>query len=350
MPDKLRLQILQDVKEPGNLLLDLIIMIICRKLRTLLTIHLISILLISGFCSCGNNAKPLAGSPSWCDKKPRPGLEKLTEIKTNRPWFKVYDTGNGVYAILEPYNYQEVISYLITGKQKALLFDTGMGLDSISPLIKALTKLPVIVLNSHTHHDHVGGNHEFNYILAMNTDFTKKNAAIGYSHALVREEVTPASFCLRCLPKTDTTNYSISPFKISEVIDDRHVIDLGGRQLQVIATPGHTPDAISLFDKENGYLWTGDTFYEGPIFLFDKETDLNAYQKSIKKLAWLAPSVKWALPAHNLPLADPHELIEANDFFIEIKNGSKKGASEENNTLSFKSARFSFLIGKDLLK
>ena len=70
------------------------------------------------------NAQSLATDKSkgWCDKKLRPELLKLKEIKTSRPWFKVYDVGNNVFAIDEPYNYEETIAYLIIGKNKALLF------------------------------------------------------------------------------------------------------------------------------------------------------------------------------------------------------------------------------------
>jgi glyoxylase-like metal-dependent hydrolase (beta-lactamase superfamily II) len=305
--------------------------------------------LIGCFYGCHDNKKTTQTLPNWCNKQIRPELKKLTEIKTKRKWFKVYNVGSNVYAIIEPYNYQEVISYLILGKEKALLFDTGMGLDSISPLIKELTLLPIVVLNSHTHYDHIGGNYEFSYILAMNTDFTKNNAANGYSHERVKQEVGPDALCLQRLPKTDTANYRIRPFKIAKFIGDGYKIDLGGRKIEVIAAPGHSPDAVALFDEQSGYLWSGDSFYEGPIFLFSDGTDLGAYEKSIEKLALLAPRLQRVFPSHNLPIADPRELIDAYNDFIKIKNGTKEGEANEDKTILFKFAKFSFLIKKDLL-
>src|SRR3569833_230168 len=95
---------------------------------------------------------------SWCNRSMRSGLKNLREVKTPYPWFKVYDVGHHTYAIAEPYNWEETIGYLIIGSNKALLFDTGMGMDHVSPVIKQLTRLPVWVLNSHTHPDHIGGN------------------------------------------------------------------------------------------------------------------------------------------------------------------------------------------------
>jgi hypothetical protein len=58
------------------------------------------------------------------------GLKIMKSSLPSHPWFKVYPLGDSVYAIYEPYNWQEMISYLIIGSEKALLFDTGMGLDS----------------------------------------------------------------------------------------------------------------------------------------------------------------------------------------------------------------------------
>ena len=282
---------------------------------------------------------------NWCEQPLRPELQKLKEIKTSRPWFKVYDVGHNTYAIDEPYNWEETIAYLILGKNKALLFDTGMGLDSISLVVKELTKLPVWVLNSHTHPDHIGGNHEFGHILAMNTAFTCIHSANGYQHNEVKAEVSPASFCQARLAGEDTALYYIRPFKVSRFITDGYIINLGARKLQVIATPGHTPDAICLYDKQAGYLWAGDSFYQGPIFLFSDSTDLKAYKKSINTMARLAAACKRVLPAHNLPIAKPAMLIEAAKAFNQIASGERKGKPGEYNSLVFDCGKFSYQIG-----
>eukprot|EP01037_Dinobryon_pediforme_P007960 gene7960-8034_t len=286
---------------------------------------------------------------SWCDKSPRPGLEKLKEIKTSRPWFKVFDVGNNTYAIDEPHNWEETIGYLIVGKDKALLFDTGMGLDSISPLVKELTKLPIVVLNSHTHPDHIGGNYEFNDVLAMNTAYSRTHAANGYRHDDVKWEVSPASFCLASLPNTDTANYHIRPFRVAHYISGGYVIDLGERKLQVIATPGHTPDAICLYDKRAGYFWCGDSFYEGPILLSSDGTDLKAYKKSINMMAGFAAKSKRILPAHNLPVADPALVIAAAKDFNLIASGTQKGKPGDSNSHIFDFGKFSYQIGDSYL-
>ncbi|MBS1527495.1 MAG: MBL fold metallo-hydrolase [Bacteroidetes bacterium] len=318
-----------------------------NRYRFFVTIFLLTaILSATGFSVVGQATAPVE---NWCSKPLRPGLENLKEIKTCKAWFKVYDVGHDTYAIDEPYNWEETIAYLILGKDKALLFDTGMGLDTISLVIKELTKLPIIVLNSHTHPDHIGGNNEFSDIFAMNTRYTRINAAKGYPHNDVKWEVSPASFCIASLPHEDTANYHIKPFKVAQFINEGFEIDLGGRTIKVIATPGHTPDAICLYDKQAGYLWCGDSFYEGPILLTGHGTDLRAYQQSINRMAQLAAKSTRVLPAHNLPIAKPILLIQAAKEFNQIVSGMKKGKPGENHTLIFDCNKFSYQIGERYL-
>ena len=285
----------------------------------------------------------------WCNHPYRGSLKKLTELKVQSNWFKVYRVGQNVIAIVEPYNFEEVISYLILGKNKALLFDTGIGVDSISPVVKQLTKLPVLVLNSHTHFDHIGGNYEFKNIFALKTSYTLKHSKEGWDHDSIKEEVTKGSLCLQRLPGFDTSHYSIHPFEISRFVKDADEIDLGERKLKIIAVPGHTMDAIALFDKKNGYLWTGDTFYEGPIYLFADGTDLLAYEKSIAILAKMAAQVKKVFPSHNNPISQPARLVELKNNFLKMKTGKVNPTDAGNNMLLFQFQYFGFLIDKNQL-
>ena len=287
---------------------------------------------------------------NWCNHPYRESLKKLPEIKVSSNWFKVYRVGQNVLAIVEPYNFEEVISYLIIGKSKALLFDTGIGADSISPLIKQLTNLPILVLNSHTHFDHMGGNYEFKNILALNTNYTIKNSKAGWNHDSIKDEVTMRAFCLQRLPVFDTAQYHTRPFKILQFVKDGDEVDLGERKLKIICVPGHTMDAIALLDKTNGYIWTGDTFYEGPIFLFAEGTDLLAYEKSIAKLAKMAPQLKRVFPSHNNPISQPERLIELKTNFIKMKSSQVKPTDAGSNLLLFQFPYFNFLIGKAQLE
>ena len=284
---------------------------------------------------------------NWCDHPARPGLEKLKERPTKRSWFKVYEVGNGVLAISEPYQSQEVNSFLILGKDKALLFDSGMGMDTISALVKELTSLPVLVLNSHTHPDHIGGNHEFDSVLALSTSFTNRNALEGYGHAGMRTEIGSDAFCFKHLPGFDTAQYSIKPFRIAGRVGEGDRIDLGGRILEILATPGHTPDAVALLDSAQGYLWTGDSFYLGPIWLFMDGTDLNAYDHGIHRMSALAPSLRSVFPAHNLPVVEPIYLDSVTRAFNDVMMGKVAGAARDGGTKLYSFGSFGFLLRDD---
>lgn len=301
---------------------------------------------------------PREGS-DWCDQPMRPEFSSFKEVVTRHPWFKVYKVGDGVFAIAEPYNFQEVISYLIVGSERNILFDTGMGMDRISAVVKELSPLPVIVINSHTHYDHIGGNNEFDTIYAVDNAYTRNFSSSGWTHDQVKQEVTPQAFCYDKLPGLDTATYAVLPYhdKIVKFIHDGDTIALGNRTIEIMQVPGHTPDCLALLDRSAGYLWTGDMYYEATIWLFFDGTDLDAFGSSLSRLAALAPQLKTVFPAHNKPIAVPSHLLDATQAFYKIRSGEKKptpGRSnmhpEDERALLFEFEHFNFLIRKDQLK
>lgn len=281
-------------------------------------------------------------NPEWCRALPRPEYKTLERVPVSDPWFEVYKPAADVFAIYEPHQAEETIGYLIVGKQRALLFDTGMGISDVKKLTAELTKLPIVVLNSHTHDDHVGGNWQFDTIYGMDTDFTRKNARGSREDA--QAEITPDQIC-GALPKGfDVKSYATRPWKISRYIHDGERIELGGRTIEVIATPGHTPDAISLLDRANGLLFTGDTYYPAPIWLFRPETDLDAYAASVRRLAALAPQIKLVLGAHNVPVAPPEELTRLVAAFAAVRAGKVAPTPDSPGKVLYKVNEISFLM------
>jgi len=81
--------------------------------------------------------------PEWCKPLPRPEYKSLERILPDDPWFEVYKVAPGVFAIYEPHQAEEVISYLIVGIKQAVLFDTGMGISDIRRVTTKLTSRPV---------------------------------------------------------------------------------------------------------------------------------------------------------------------------------------------------------------
>ena len=260
-------------------------------------------------------------------------------------WFDVHAVEPGVFALVESRQQQEVISWLVVGTTRALLFDTGMGMRPLRPVVARLTTLPVTVLNSHTHLDHVGGNAEFSDVRAMQTAFTQANMR-GKTQAQVADEATPAALCGNTAVGFDTAAYHIRPWTSAGTVRPGDTFDLGGRTLDVIAAPGHTPDAIALHDRAAGLLWTGDTFYAGPIWLFMPETDLDAYLTTITTLAALAPSLRRVLPAHNTVSAAPSMLASVRDAMRAIRAGSLAGTTPEPGQRLYTFDGFSVLVAQ----
>ena len=76
-----------------------------------------------------------APATRWCDLLPRPGNKSLPRVDLPDDWFVVYRLGDGVFALCEPFQFQEVISYLILGSRSALLLDTGLGIGNINRIV-----------------------------------------------------------------------------------------------------------------------------------------------------------------------------------------------------------------------
>lgn len=234
-------------------------------------------------------------------------------------WFRITEPSTGVFAILEPLQRERVLSYLIVGDERALLIDTGTGAGSMKSAVANITDLPVMLVNSHTHWDHVGSNHEF-------TDIAVHRAE---AHELTYQ-YTPDEIAgffaddqlLGPLPPGRTIeNITIGPSEPTQLLEGGESFDLGGRTILVIHTPGHAPGLLSFYDEENGVLLTTDTAYPGPLYAYSDETDLDVYIHSLNTLADLLPNLRHVHPSHNADSMDPRLLPKMRDALIEVRDG-----------------------------
>ncbi|MGB8538212.1 MAG: MBL fold metallo-hydrolase [Acidobacteriaceae bacterium] len=287
-------------------------------------------------------AQGAAEKPAWCKQLPRPEYAKLKRVPIADAWFEVYKIAPNVFAIYEPHQSEETIGYLIAGNARALLFDTGMGIGDLKGLTLKLTKLPIVVLNSHTHDDHVGNNWQFDTVYGMDTEFTRRSAKGSKEDA--QAEIAPGEICGSLPAGFDRAAYRTRPWKVSKWLHDGDHIDLGGRTIEVIATAGHTPDSISLFDRANGLLFTGDTYYPGTVWLYRPETDLGAYDKSVRRIAALRPQVKLVLGAHNVPVAPPGVLEDLVDAFEKVQAGQVQAKPAGAGKVIYQAGDISFLM------
>jgi glyoxylase-like metal-dependent hydrolase (beta-lactamase superfamily II) len=303
---------------------------------------LFAVLVLTLF-SAANAQSPSSGSslvtPDWCRKLPRPEYSHLERIPIHDDWFEVYRVAPRVLAIYEPHQWEETVMYLVEGRQRALLIDTGMGIGDLHALVAQLTTLPVLVVNTHTHADHTGGNWQFPAIANLDTPFTRTKAK---GSTEIRSELEPGKLC-GAVPKAfNPATYATRPWQTSRWLHDGDTIDLGGLTLTVLSTPGHTPDSLCLFDPASGLLFTGDTYYPGPIYVFGPGSDPAAYQNSVDRLAALAPRVRLVLGAHNAPGTPPAILPELAKEFAAVRAGKIAGTKTNDGLMKYEGAEITF--------
>jgi glyoxylase-like metal-dependent hydrolase (beta-lactamase superfamily II) len=265
---------------------------------------------------------------AWWDKLPRPQWAAFEKISTDQTWFDVYKIREHIYALHEPGQFEEVISFLIIGNDRALLFDTGLGIGDIKAVVAALTSKPLLVLNSHSHYDHVGGNYQFTRLLGRDTPFGRKRAR-GTAHQDVAEFVSPAWIWKPLPPGFKPETYHIKPYTVTQWVEEGQFIDLGGTSLEIIDTPGHAPDCISLIDHNKRLLFTGDAFYLAPLYAHLEGGNLRDYRASAAKMAALSAGIDTLITSHNVPTA-PGEYLQAMDqAFAAILNGEAEYTSSD---------------------
>jgi glyoxylase-like metal-dependent hydrolase (beta-lactamase superfamily II) len=257
---------------------------------------------------------------NWPYALPRAGNLRLPQIAGVSSWFEPYQVGPGTWALLEPQHHEEVISYLVLGDERGVLFDTGMGIANIKAEVELLTDLPVVVVNSHSHYDHVGDNWRFDEVWAFDDESEVSRIQRGLGHAECTEFMPPGSY-LELPPDFDLATYEIQPSRVTRRLAHLETIELGGRELTVHHTPGHSPGSICLLDGRDGILFTGDTFYPGTLYAHFEESDFDAYQRSLQYLTNLLNSVSHLCPAHNEAYVDKHALTRAQDAFFDISSG-----------------------------
>ncbi len=285
---------------------------------------------------------------------------QLVELP-DQSWFRVYALPENVYALFEYKQSEGVISYLIIGEESALLWDTGLGIGNIRSCVEKLTDLPITVLNSHEHFDHIGGNAQFDRVMCYNDEHTIKTLTQGISHEekigyIIPEEIVepPEDF-------SEDTFFTAGKAPTATV-EDGQVIDLGGRQLEVMYTPGHTDVSIILIDEKNSLLFTGDTWYPGLLYgLY--ENSVSDYVESMHRIERVMKekNIRQVYGSHNAILPGNEMIHETTVFFEDILNG--KVDYEEisgfryyslNERLSFilrmPDADISFLISSDMVE
>ena len=226
-------------------------------------------------------------------------------IQNMNEWFTIEKIDDDTFALSEYKHWEETHSYLLLGKKRALIIDSGLGVGDIKCAVKKITALPVTVATTHVHWDHIGGHALFDDVAVFGAEKSWLTDSFPIPLAMVKSFLTkepcdfPQDFSIE--------NYSVCRREPAKILHDGQKIDLGGRTLLVVHTPGHSPGHCCFFEPERGYLFSGDLIYKGKLDAFYPTTDPMQFMHSIKKVKKLP--VKKILPGHH-SLDVPVDLIE----------------------------------------
>lgn len=200
-------------------------------------------------------------------------------------WFTIQPLDSGLFGVGELGHYEEVLSYLLLDPQGATLIDTGLGIVSIMRAVRKITDQQVRALNTHSHFDHIGSNHEIHDVRLLDHPLCRDVALRGVPAHQLEQWITPDQFWGR-VPPFLPCPYFIPSFPQATYFRDGDVIDAGTFRFTVIHTPGHSEDSVCFHEPERGWLFAGDLFYDGPIYI-EPAGGLAKYRRSLERIKTL---------------------------------------------------------------
>lgn len=206
--------------------------------------------------------------------------------------------------------------YLFVGEHQAVLIDSGYGEGNIRAVVEEKTSLPVMVINTHGHFDHTGGNGW--WPKAWMGEASRRDCKQGF-------QSIHAQWAAR-MPYPD---YEIG------VLADGTTIDLGNEVLEILSIPAHHDGSIAILAQRNRFLFTGDEFESGQVLMLLRRSDpdflptIARHRANAERLLARRNDYDALFPAHNGYLLDPDRYL--NDFIAldgEILDGTAKKAPD----------------------
>ncbi|NLL71359.1 MAG: MBL fold metallo-hydrolase [Epulopiscium sp.] len=236
-------------------------------------------------------------------------------------WFTIEEIDSITYAISEYGHWERMHSYLLIGMHHALLIDTGLGIGNIKKEVESLTDLPIKVVTTHVHWDHIGGHHLFNDIFVHKEDVEWLRNGLPIPMDQIRKSIMQEPFSKKVPKDFDVNQYKVYTGNPTKILQDNEIIDIGERKIRVLHTPGHSPGHVCFWEEEKGYLYTGDLIYAGTLYAFYPSTNPKDFKHSVDRISCLK-DIKKILPAHH-DLNIPVDIIQRVKYafeWIEKKN------------------------------
>lgn len=199
----------------------------------------------------------------------------MVTLPVASPRFSIDEVVPAVFRITEPHCRRLIQAncFFTQGTTADLLVDSGMGVAPLRPVIAALSDKPLILFTTHTHIDHVGSHPEFCdaeiLVHPLEADELRRPGGKGLGFppqaeeqlaALRKTGIEIAEFMADAAPYDhyDIEGYGRAPTEPTRLVDDRDVIDIGGRRFDVLHLPGHSAGGIALWEASTGLRFSSD--------------------------------------------------------------------------------------------
>ena len=169
----------------------------------------------------------------------------------------------------------------------------------------------MIVVNTHTHPDHLGSDHQFDEIAMFDHPLSRRVAKEGVSQETIGTEILAENLVVNPWPRGfDASAFAVPPLKVNRWLAQGDTLNLGGADLEVIHTPGEAPDHICLLDRADRVLFCGDILLRGPVWTHLEGGSLTDLVASYRKLMTFFDEFDHLMPGHNEPWLDKNLLPE----------------------------------------
>ena len=228
--------------------------------------------------------------------------------------------------------YCSEVAYLVEGTERALLIDGLTGVGSLKSFVRDLTELPVQIVITHGHLDHIGAIFEYGegYIHPYDIPlmYTDHHASIEGRWRFAQQE--PYSGIPRLTPPNIADVVPPCPVKTWPVYDG-DIFDLGGGvQLEVIHVPGHTVGSIVLLDRKNRLLFSGDACNINTLLALDGSATVEEYRDALLHLQTFVPEFDGMLGGHGAHPASPMMVEKGIELCDRILAGTDDGVMRES--------------------
>lgn len=200
--------------------------------------------------------------------------------------------------------------FLLEGGESALLIDSGMRTPNAREIAESLTKLPLRLLNTHADRDHISGNPCFD------ETYMSPAEAGNYESAQMRIAA-------------EAGLQSAGAYAKTVPVREGDIIDLGGRPLEIIDNPGHTPGSIAILDVNNRFLIGGDAIQDDKIFMFGPFRNIARYVESLEHILEYKDRFDVIYPSHGTFPVEPGIIEKLICGAREIMDGTSKGVKME---------------------